>query len=59
MIDTGKDNGGVIAALTARGVAPGRPFPPYDTKIRITVGSDADMEVCKTVLADVLGVPAG
>jgi len=59
MIDTGRDSGEVSRALIAKGVAPGRPFPPYDTMLRITIGSDHDMTVFRTALGESLGLSSG
>jgi histidinol-phosphate aminotransferase len=56
MIETGRDVREVSTALTAKGVVPGRPFPPYDKMIRITIGADRDMEKFKTALGELLHV---
>jgi histidinol-phosphate aminotransferase len=54
MIETGRDVGEVSAALIAKGVAPGRPFPPYNTMLRVTIGAHSDMVRFETALAEVL-----
>ncbi len=42
--------------MLAKGVAVGRPFPPYDKMMRITIGTDAEIAKFKTAAAEVLGV---
>lgn len=43
MIDTGRNAREFIAKMPALGVAPGRPFPPLDNMLRVSIGTDADM----------------
>jgi histidinol-phosphate/aromatic aminotransferase/cobyric acid decarboxylase-like protein len=43
MIDTGRDAREFIATMPTLGVAPGRPFPPLDNMLRVSIGTDADM----------------
>ncbi|HWC99621.1 MAG TPA: aminotransferase class I/II-fold pyridoxal phosphate-dependent enzyme [Candidatus Sulfopaludibacter sp.] len=43
MIDTGRNAKEFIAKMPALGVAPGRPFPPLDNMLRVSIGTDADM----------------
>jgi histidinol-phosphate/aromatic aminotransferase/cobyric acid decarboxylase-like protein len=43
MIDTGRDARQFISAMPKLGVAPGRPFPPLDNMLRVTIGTDAEM----------------
>ncbi len=43
MIDVGRDAKEFISKMPALGVAPGRPFPPLDNMLRVTIGTDADM----------------
>jgi histidinol-phosphate aminotransferase len=43
MIDTGRNAREFIAAMPKLGVAPGRPFPPLDNMLRVTIGTDAEM----------------
>jgi len=43
MIDVKRDVRGVIAEMLDRGVAVGRPFPPLNQMLRVTIGTDADM----------------
>jgi histidinol-phosphate aminotransferase len=32
-----------ITTMPTLGVAPGRPFPPLDNMLRVSIGTDADM----------------
>jgi histidinol-phosphate aminotransferase len=43
MIDCGRPAREFIAALPKLGVVPGRPFPPLDNMMRVTIGTDAEM----------------
>jgi histidinol-phosphate aminotransferase len=43
MIDCGRDAHEFIGAMPRLGVAPGRPFPPLDRMLRVTIGTDAEM----------------
>jgi histidinol-phosphate aminotransferase len=43
MIDTGRNAREFITAMPKLGVAPGRPFPPLDNMLRVTLGADAEM----------------
>lgn len=56
MIDTGRDVSKVSAALVAKGVVPGRPFPSCGTMIRITIAGESDMAKFKSAFGEVLGV---
>jgi histidinol-phosphate aminotransferase len=56
MIDVGRPIREVIPAMLAKAVAVGRPFPPYDTMMRITIGTDAEMVKFRGALGEVLGV---
>jgi histidinol-phosphate/aromatic aminotransferase/cobyric acid decarboxylase-like protein len=53
MIDVKRDVRGVIPELVKRGVAPGRPFPPYDNFLRVSIGTASDMEKFKRVFWEV------
>jgi len=44
MIDVKREVRGFSAAMFKEGVAVGRPFPPLNTMLRVTVGNDADMQ---------------
>ncbi|HLH40496.1 MAG TPA: aminotransferase class I/II-fold pyridoxal phosphate-dependent enzyme [Bryobacteraceae bacterium] len=56
MFDTGRDINQIGPAMLAKGVAVGRPFPPYNTMMRITIGTDAEMAKFKAALSEVLSV---
>jgi histidinol-phosphate/aromatic aminotransferase/cobyric acid decarboxylase-like protein len=43
MIDVGRDVREVGPAMAQRGVAVGRPFPPLDHMLRVTIGTDQEM----------------
>ncbi len=43
MIDCGRNARQFISAMPPLGVAPGRPFPPLDNMLRVTIGTDAEM----------------
>jgi histidinol-phosphate aminotransferase len=43
MIDCGRNAREFISAMPKLGVAPGRPFPPLDRMLRVTIGTDAEM----------------
>ena len=43
MVDCGRNAREFIAAMPKLGVAPGRPFPPLDNMLRVTIGTDAEM----------------
>jgi histidinol-phosphate/aromatic aminotransferase/cobyric acid decarboxylase-like protein len=43
MIDVGRNARQFITALPTLGIAPGRPFPPLDNHLRISIGTDQDM----------------
>ena len=43
MIDTGRNAREFITKMPKMGVAPGRPFPPLDNMLRVSIGTDADM----------------
>ncbi len=40
---TGKEIGGLIAAMLQRGLAVGRPFPPFTDWMRVSVGTEEEM----------------
>jgi histidinol-phosphate aminotransferase len=54
MIDVKRDVRGVIAEMLDRGVAVGRPFPPLNQMLRVTIGTDADMAKFKEVFPQVV-----
>ena len=43
MIDVGRNARAFIDAMPPLGVAPGRPFPPLDNMLRVTIGTDPEM----------------
>jgi histidinol-phosphate aminotransferase len=43
MIDVGRDVRAFGADMRSKGVAVGRPFPPLDHMLRVTIGTDGDM----------------
>jgi histidinol-phosphate aminotransferase len=43
MIDVGRDSREIGMAMPRLGVAPGRPFPPLDHMLRVSIGTDQDM----------------
>jgi histidinol-phosphate aminotransferase len=43
MIDVGRNAREFISAMPKLGVAPGRPFPPLNNMLRVTIGTDAEM----------------
>jgi len=43
MIDTGRSAREFITTMPTLGVAVGRPFPPLDNMLRVSIGTDADM----------------
>jgi len=56
MFDARRDIREMGSAMLAKGVAVGRPFPPYDKMMRITIGTDAEMAKFRTALSEVLSV---
>jgi len=43
MIDVGRSAREFITTMPRLGVAVGRPFPPLENMLRVTIGSDQDM----------------
>jgi histidinol-phosphate aminotransferase len=43
MIDCGRNAREFISTMPRLGVAPGRPFPPLDNMLRVTIGTDPEM----------------
>ncbi len=54
MIETGRDAKQVQAAMLAKGVAIGRQFPPLNTMIRVSIGTDAEMAKFRRVFTEVM-----
>jgi histidinol-phosphate/aromatic aminotransferase/cobyric acid decarboxylase-like protein len=40
--------------MVGRGVAPGRPFPPLDNMLRVTLGTESEMAKFKQVFLEVV-----
>jgi hypothetical protein len=40
--------------MLAKGVAVGRPFPPMDKFMRVTIGNDKEMVKFRTALGEIL-----
>jgi histidinol-phosphate/aromatic aminotransferase/cobyric acid decarboxylase-like protein len=55
MLDARRDIRELGPAMLAKGIAVGRPFPPYDKMMRITIGTDAEMAKFKTAFGEVAG----
>lgn len=53
MIHLNRDARDMQMAMVAKGVAPGRPFPPLDRMLRVSIGTQADMEKFKKVFWEV------
>lgn len=49
MIEIGRPAGEFGASMARLGVAVGRPFPPLDHMLRVTIGTDAEMEKFRRV----------
>ena len=49
MIDIGRDVRRFGAAMFQRGVAVGRPFPPLNQMLRVTIGTSQEMEKFREV----------
>jgi histidinol-phosphate aminotransferase len=49
MIDVGRNAREFIYKMPSMGVAVGRPFPPLDNFLRVTIGTDSDMEKFRAV----------
>lgn len=53
MIDVGRDVRDLLPAMYRKGVAPGRPFPPLDHMLRVSIGTAGEMEKFREVLLQV------
>ena len=56
MIEVKRDVVEVAGEMLERGVAVGRPFPPMNTMLRVTIGSESDMAKFKEAFAQVVKV---
>jgi histidinol-phosphate aminotransferase len=54
-VDIKRDVKPVIASCFEKGIAVGRPFPPLDTHLRLSIGLQPEMEKAVDVLKGVLG----
>jgi histidinol-phosphate aminotransferase len=54
MIDIGRDVRSVIPEFLAKGVAVGRPFPPLDRMLRVTIGTEREMAEFRRVFEQVV-----
>lgn len=54
MIDVGRDVRPLAQAMARGGVAVGRPFPPLDKMLRVSIGTDQDMAKFRDVFARTL-----
>jgi histidinol-phosphate aminotransferase len=55
MIELGRDVRTVSGPMVSKGVAVGRPFPPLDTWMRVSIGSAAEMDKFRRVFSEVYG----
>ncbi len=58
MLDTRRPAKEVIAAMQAKNVYIGREWPAWPTHVRITVGTEQDMQAFRTAFAEVMKTPA-
>ena len=56
MIDVGRDVRAFGSEMRSKGIAVGRPFPPLDRMLRVTVGTDEDMARFRTAFGQVYRV---
>jgi histidinol-phosphate aminotransferase len=54
MLETGRDAKQMQAAMLAKGVAIGRPFPALNHMIRVSIGTDAEMAKFRKVFTEVM-----
>lgn len=57
MIDTGRDGKAVFSAMAAKNVFIGRTWPVWPTYVRVTVGSQDEMDKFKTAFHEVMSAP--
>ena len=53
MVDIGRDVKAFGKEMLSRGMAVGRPFPPLNGMLRVTIGTDAEMRKFREVFSDV------
>jgi histidinol-phosphate aminotransferase len=56
MVDVRRNVREVAPQMLAKGVAVGRAFPPYDSMMRVSIGTEAEMAKFRNVLAEVMAV---
>ena len=56
MIDVGRDAGAFGRQMRAKGVAVGRPFPPLNQMLRVTIGTDSEMKKFRDAFSASLAV---
>jgi histidinol-phosphate aminotransferase len=54
MIDVGGDVGAVVPKFLERGVAVGRPFPPLNRMLRVSIGAEQEMAKFRSVFTEVV-----
>ena len=54
MVDIGRPMEGFQQACRDRGVMVGRPFPPFDTHVRISIGTSEEMRQATEVFGQIL-----
>jgi len=59
MIDIRRDAKAFGHEMRKRGVAVGRPFPPLDQMLRVTIGTDEEMKKFRTAFSASLEVGTG
>jgi histidinol-phosphate aminotransferase len=57
MIETGRDGKQVIASMVAKNVYIGRTWPIWPSKVRVSVGTPAEMAKFKTAFKEVMDAP--
>jgi histidinol-phosphate aminotransferase len=55
MVDVGRPGGEVVRAMAAKNVYIGRVWPVWPTKVRVSIGTAAEMDVFKRVFAETVG----
>ncbi len=53
MIDVGRDVRTMLPVMAAKGVVTGRPFPPLDHMMRVSIGTESDMDKFRRVFWEV------
>lgn len=58
VVDVQRDGKAFVAAMAERGVIIGRSWPIWPQRVRVTVGTEAEMDAFRVAFAAVAGVPA-